>query len=167
MNVAERKILTMLELTVRCDCGHTILLPSTKPPQLVTDQLPLATDALPTNVLCPHCIRATAYSPDKFRMAFFQRTPPDQPHAGQVCVCMRYQCDEQGCKSPVNIHTPMTISANMEREALSRSAGIFAINVVCEGGHVCTGRALGGAFRVRVVPGWELGPLHSVALDTP
>src|ERR1035438_4553365 len=157
----------MLELTVRCNCGHTIRLPSTKPPQLVTDQLPLATDALPTNVLCPHCGHATSYSPDKFRMTFFQRTPPGQPRAGQVCVCMQYQCDEKDCKSPVNIHTPMTISEHIAEAAKSLSAGIFAINVRCEGGHACTGRALGGARHVMVAPGWEPGQLHNVALDEP
>lgn len=156
----------MLELTVRCDCGYTIRLPSTKPPQLVTDQLPLATDALPTNVLCPRCNHATAYSPDKFRMVFFQRTLPDQPHVGQVCICLQYQCDERGCKSPVNIHAPMTISENMEREALSRSSGLFVKNALCESDHASSGRALGGAFRVMVAPGWEL-PESSGAFPGP
>ncbi len=145
----------MLELTVQCkNCGSTIQLPSTKPPQLVADQLPLATDALPTNVLCPHCIHATAYSPDKFRMVFFQRTPPSQPHADRVCVCMQYPCDEKGCAALVSIHTPMTASEHMHEEALQRSAGLFAVNVLCEKGHASTGRALGGAFRLLVAPGW-------------
>jgi hypothetical protein len=75
---------------------------------------------------------------------------------------MQYRCDEKDCEFPVNIHTPMTISKHVEQEALLRSSGIFAVNVLCESGHACTGRALGGAFRVTVAPGWD-----DVALDTP
>jgi hypothetical protein len=156
----------MSELTVRGICGHAIQLPSTKPPQLVLDQLPLATDALPVNVLCPHCNRGTAYSPDKFRLTFFRRILPDQSRADQVCIVWQYECDEKGCKSPVNIHTPMTISEHMEQEALWLSVGIFAENVRCEGGHVCIGRAYGGALRVMVVPGWEPKQLDGIALDS-
>lgn len=158
----------MLELTVHCkNCGHTIQLPSTKPPRLVTDQLPLATDALPINVLCPHCIHVTAYSPDNFRLAFFQRTPPGQHHAGRVCVCMQYPCDEKGCAALVSVHMPMTVSEHMQEEALHRSAGLFAVNVLCEKGHASTGRMLGGSFRVLVVPGWEPQQLNDIAQSTP
>lgn len=144
----------MLKLAVPCNnCEQIILLPSTKPPQLAIDQLPFDTDDLPTNVLCPHCIHATAYSPDRFRAVFVQRPLPDRFDGDQVCVCMQYACDEKGCAALVSIHTPMTVSEHMHEEALQRSAGLFAVNVLCKKGHTSSGRALGGSFRVLLSPG--------------
>jgi hypothetical protein len=155
----------VLELTIRGVCGHTILLPLTKPPQLVIDQLPLTTGALPVNVLCPRCMRATACSRDKFRLGYAQRTLPGQPRADQICVCMQYECGEQGCKSPVYIHAPMTVSRDLKREAYNFSSAILATGVICEGGHICTGGAHGGALRIMVAPGWEPQQLNDVASD--
>lgn len=125
------------ELTVRCDCGHTIRLPVSKPPQSVIRQLPLTKGGLPRNVLCPHCNRVSAYSPDKFHKKSFQRTVRDQLRGDQVCVCIRMQCGEQGCESRVNIRLSMRVarSQDMREEALNMIGKATPSNVVCEDGH--------------------------------
>lgn len=74
----------MWEITVSCDCGYIVRLPAAKPPQRVLNQLRLTAGGLPTNVLCPDCNRVSAYSPDKFRRAFFRKTPLSQFRGDQV-----------------------------------------------------------------------------------
>lgn len=132
-----RKAEPVFDLTVRCDCGHTIRLPVTKPPQEVIRQLPLTTGGLPKNVLCHHCNRVSAYSPDKFHKKSFQRTVRDQLRGDQACVCIRTKCGEQDCEFRVNIRIRMRVSRSqdMREEALSMLGKATVSSVVCESGH--------------------------------
>jgi len=130
----QKERLPMFELTVHCDCGRTIRLPLTKPPQSVIRQLPLTTGGLPRNVLCPHCNRVSAYSPDKFHKKFFQSTLRDRLRGDQVCVCIRTKCGDPSCEARVNIRMAMRISQEMREEALSTLGKATASSVVCESG---------------------------------
>jgi hypothetical protein len=145
----------MWEITVRCDCGYIIRLPAAKPPQRVLDQLRLTTGGLPTNVLCPHCNRVSAYSPDKFQRAFFRKTPLSQFRADQVCACIQVRCGVGDCAALVHIRAAMGVSEDMHEAVLDLSDRAMLINAVCEKGHLVNGRVLGGLYDVLVDPGWE------------
>ena len=164
-----RKRGSMYELTVRCNCGHTVRLPLTKPSKRVLDQLPLATGGLPANVLCPNCNHASAYSKDRFRKAFFNTIDTDQPHADQISACMQTECGVSGCVSLVTIQMRMRVSDDLREDALRMLFETSLVGAVCEKGDLSNRPALrgGGKFRLLAFPGWESLDWNSLASDTP
>lgn len=146
----------MFDLTVICcNCGNTIRLPLTKPAPRVLDQLLLSGGGLPTNVLCPHCKRATAYSPDKFHRTFFEKPPQDRFPVEQVCACIQVRCGKEDCASLVSIRAGIGVSDNMREDALWLLVESLLSDVICEQGHLSSRRVPSGSFRTLVDPGWE------------
>ena len=146
----------MYELTVVCDCGNTVRLPASRPPQSVLHQLQLTTGGLPVNVLCPRCRVASAYSPDKFRRKFFRKPDQHQPHEDLVSVRIETECGEQGCKALVSIQMRMKPSSDIHEDALQFASEASRKGVVCKEGHVSTHpQLLSGTFRLLRWEGWE------------
>jgi len=132
----------MYKLTVRCNCGYTIQFPLTKPPLSVLHRMTSSTGDLPANVLCPHCKHVFACSAVRFQAGWFQKTRPSQSREDQVCVCIRIECGVEGCESPINTLTAMTITDDMYEEALNILHESVLSKAVCGEGHELCGTAL-------------------------
>jgi hypothetical protein len=148
----------MMALSVTCNCGQTILLPVSKPPEIALRQLALASADPPRNVLCPHCKRVSAYLLENFRRVSVQNMAQRQLLEDQVSVCIVLPCGEAGCASLVKMHTPMRLSATLRVDAIPIAAQLEAVGAVCDRGHLNSGLARRSSLEVFLNPGWEPRP---------